>query len=159
MEVQQDSIRPPGFIGAHKAGMSGGTEGIGGQGAALDIAAPNHTVVAADHAAQHGARVGGDVAVDHGAVGNDAVVVMGQHGGVIREENIGPHDGQVVDVAGGADIGEETGVVVAQRQAGDLGGRCRPVRPGSGWSRCRWTLSWPDRAADSPEKSRSAVRR
>ena len=108
------------FVGTYKACMTNGGGGIGGQGAALHIAVADSAVVPADHAAQYRAGVGGDIGVHHGAFFKAAVVVVDQNGGIVGEEDVGAVNGQVMDIAGGADVPEKTGVAVAEGEAGDL---------------------------------------
>ena len=96
------------LVCADKACVADGGGRVRGQRAALHIARADDAVVAADHAAEHRAGVGGDVRVDDGAVFNAAVVVVNKHGGVVREEDVRALDGQAVDIGGRADVPEET---------------------------------------------------
>ena len=108
------------LVSTHEARVANGGGGVGGEGAALHVAFANDAVVPADHAAQHRAGVGGDIGVHHDAFFKAAVVVVDQNGGIVGEEDVGAVDGQVMNIAGGTDVPEKTGVAVAEGEAGDL---------------------------------------
>ena len=108
------------LVSTHEARVANGGGGVGGEGAALHVAFANDAVVPADHAAQHRAGVGGDIGVHHGAFFKAAVVVVDQNGGIVGEEDVGAVNGQVMNIAGGTDVPEKTGVAVAEGEAGDL---------------------------------------
>ena len=108
------------LVSTHEARVANGGGGVGGEGAALHIAVADNAVVPADHAAQYRAGVGGDIGVHHGAFFKAAVVVVDQNGGIVGEEDVGAVDGQVMDISGGTDVPEKTGVAVAEGEAGDL---------------------------------------
>ena len=108
-----------GLVGAHKAGVPRSRQAVGGQRAALHIAAADDAVVAADHTAQHRAGVGGDIGVHHGALFHAAVVVMHQHCRVVGEQHVGALNGQIVDIRRSAGVPEQAAVIVAEGQSGD----------------------------------------
>ena len=108
-----------GLVGAHKAGVTRSRQTVGGQRAALHIAAADDAVVAADHTAQHRAGVGGDIGVHHSALFHAAVVVMHQHRCVVGEQHVGAVNGQIVDIRRGAGVPEQAAVIVAEGQPGD----------------------------------------
>ena len=108
------------LVSTHEARVANGGGGVGGEGAALHVAFANDAVVPADHAAQHRAGVGGDIGVHHSAMLNAAIVVVGEHSGIVGEKDVGAVNGQVMNIAGGTDVPEKTGVAVAEGQTGDL---------------------------------------
>ena len=100
--------------------MTRSCQAVGGQRAALHAAAADDAVVTADHTAQHRAGVGGDIGVHHGAFFNAPVVVMRQHRRIVGEQHVGTLNGQIMDIRRGTGIPEQTAVVVAECQPGDL---------------------------------------
>ena len=108
------------LVGTDEARVANGGGGVGGEGAALHVAFANDAVVPADHAAQHRAGIGGDIGVHHSAMLNAAIVVVGEHSGIVGEKDVGAVNGQVMNIAGGTDVPEKTGVAVAEGEAGDF---------------------------------------
>ena len=100
--------------------MAGGRYAVGFQRAALDGTVPYDAVVAADHAAQYGAGVGRNVAVDDEAVADGSVVVESQHRRVVGKLDVGSINGHIVDLSRRSNVGKQAGIIVAQRQTGDF---------------------------------------